>query len=136
MPAPTLSSALPSPTTPARARASSSPTLEKWGQMGTGYDYFERGHLDFFSGQASCLSGPPCWLMLAHDDSGNKPGWYVDYVLVTVKPLAVNRAADQHLFKVYQWLAIRDESPNQLATTRDDCRSTDGNIIRIPTSTL
>nr|AAT12491.1 tuber-specific elicitor-inducible-like protein [Zantedeschia hybrid cultivar] len=90
-----------------------------------GYDYFERGNLDFFSGQASCLSAPPCWMLLAHDNTGNKPGWFVDHVLVTMAPLA-NAPVGQHLFRVNQWLA-RDESPNQLATTRNDCDN-DSNI--------
>ena len=50
--------------------------LETWGGiMGRGYDYFERGNMDIFSGRAPCLGGPVCDMHLASDGSGSHHAW-------------------------------------------------------------
>ncbi|CAO2145957.1 unnamed protein product [Urochloa humidicola] len=91
--------------------------LTSWGEMGAGYDYFERGHTDLFGGSGNCLTPEPCKMLLEHDNSGNKPGWCVDYVKVT--GFTPNLTEVSHKFKVDQWLA-KDEYPNQLYAFRDD----------------
>lgn len=52
--------------------------LEAWGGiMGPGYNYFERGNLDIFSGRGPCLTGPVCAMNLTSDGTGPHHGWYV-----------------------------------------------------------
>ena len=52
--------------------------LEAWGgMMGPGYNYFERGNLDIFSGRGPCLTGPVCAMNLTSDGTGSHHGWYV-----------------------------------------------------------
>lgn len=93
--------------------------LEKWGGlMGPGYDYFERGNLDIFSGRGPCLSGPVCSLNLTSDGSGPHHGWYCNYVEVTTT--GVHRSCDQAQFEVEQWLAL-DTSPYELTAIRNYC---------------
>ncbi|KAF8697175.1 hypothetical protein HU200_036174 [Digitaria exilis] len=89
--------------------------LESLGRMAAGHDYFERGNLDRYR----CLSGEPCKLLIKSDGTGNKPGWYVEYVTVTqLRHGSVS--SRQHKWAVDQWLAL-DEAPNQLFATRNGC---------------
>nr|GMC91298.1 PLAT domain-containing protein 3-like [Ipomoea batatas]GME02029.1 PLAT domain-containing protein 3-like [Ipomoea batatas] len=95
--------------------------LEAWGGlMGEGYDYFERGNLDIFSGRGPCLSSPICSMNLTSDGSGKNHGWYCNYVEVTVT--GVHQACSQQLFTVEQWLAT-DTSPYTLTAIVDNCYS-------------
>uniref|UniRef100_A0A0V0HGQ9 Putative lipoxygenase homology domain-containing protein 1-like n=1 Tax=Solanum chacoense TaxID=4108 RepID=A0A0V0HGQ9_SOLCH len=96
--------------------------LEDWGGlMGPGYNYFERGNLDIFSGRGPCLNGPICKMNLTSDGTGSGHGWYCNYVEVTVT--GVHRECDQQNFKVEQWIAT-DHSPYQLTFIKDLCKKT------------
>ncbi|KAK4270811.1 hypothetical protein QN277_019580 [Acacia crassicarpa] len=86
--------------------------LEDWGKMPPGHDYFERGSLAFFSHSAPCIS--VCGITVTSDNTGNKPGWYLESVEVTVS----GRISDKISFPVNQWLAL-DEWPNRLYATVD-----------------
>ncbi|KZV56624.1 hypothetical protein F511_42868, partial [Dorcoceras hygrometricum] len=93
--------------------------LETWGGlMGPGYDYFERGNLDIFSGRVPCLTGPICAMNLTSDGSGSGHGWYVNYVEVTTT--GVHKDCTQVQFTVEQWLAL-DTKPYNLTAVRDYC---------------
>ncbi|OAY33392.1 PLAT domain-containing protein 3 [Manihot esculenta] len=93
--------------------------LESWGGlMGAGYNYFERGNLDIFSGRGPCLSSPICALNLTSDGSGPHHGWYCNYVEVTTT--GVHMPCSQQQFTVEQWLA-RDASPYELTAIRNNC---------------
>ncbi|CAL5023742.1 unnamed protein product [Urochloa decumbens] len=92
--------------------------LASWGKNGPGYDYFERGNTDKFSGTGDCMHPVPCRMQLESDDHGNYSGWYVDYVKVT--EIMPDSTQVGHMFKVNQWLAI-DESPYHLYAIRDYC---------------
>ncbi|KAF3441042.1 hypothetical protein FNV43_RR19328 [Rhamnella rubrinervis] len=93
--------------------------IEDWGGlMGPGYDYFERGHLDIFSGRGPCLDSPICGLNLTSDGSGPHHGWYCNYVEVTTTGPHID--CNQKLFKVEQWLAT-DTSPYELTAIRNSC---------------
>ncbi|CDP01437.1 unnamed protein product [Coffea canephora] len=93
--------------------------IETWGGlMGEGYDYFERGNLDIFSGRGPCLGGPVCAMNLTSDGSGPHHGWYCNYVEVTTT--GVHQACAQQQFTVEQWLAT-DRSPHTLTAIRDYC---------------
>ena len=93
--------------------------LEAWGGlMGPGYNYFERGNLDIFSGRGPCLTRPVCRMNLTSDGSGKHHGWYCNYVEVTTT--GVHKTCAQQLFTVEQWLAL-DASPNELTAIRDHC---------------
>lgn len=95
--------------------------LEKWGGiMGPGYNYFERGNLDIFSGRSGCLNGPICKMNLTSDGSGPYHGWYCNYVKVTVS--GADKPCYQNLFKVEQWLAT-DVSPYKLTAIRNNCNN-------------
>lgn len=94
--------------------------LEAWGGlMGSGYNYFERGNLDIFSGRGPCLDGPVCNMNLTSDGSGSHHGWYCNYVEVTTTGAHIPCA--QELFTVEQWLAT-DTSPYELSTIRNNCQ--------------
>ncbi|KAL1222457.1 PLAT domain-containing protein 1 [Cardamine amara subsp. amara] len=84
--------------------------------MGSDHNYNENGNLDIFTGKERCLPSPVCLLTLTSDGSGNKPGWYVDYVEVTTAKIGSVRTVQN--FSVQQWLAI-DESPYELSTQRN-----------------
>lgn len=86
--------------------------------MGPGYNYFERGNLDIFSGRAPCLDGPVCKMNLTSDGSGDHHGWYVNYVEVTTT--GVHSPCAQKLFTVEQWLAT-DTSPYELSFVKNNC---------------
>ncbi|XP_073279218.1 PLAT domain-containing protein 3-like [Primulina huaijiensis] len=93
--------------------------LETWGGlMGEGYNYFERGNLDIFSGRVPCLNGPVCAMNLTSDGSGSGHGWYVNYVEVTTT--GVHKDCAQTKFTVEQWLAL-DTKPYNLTAIRDYC---------------
>ncbi|KAL7192572.1 hypothetical protein ACSBR2_024400 [Camellia fascicularis] len=93
--------------------------LESWGGlMGPGYNYFERGNLDIFSGRGPCLTGPVCAMNLTSDGSGPHHGWYCNYVEVTTT--GARTACAQQLFTVEQWLAT-DTFPYQLTAIMDNC---------------
>ncbi|CAA0841823.1 Lipase/lipooxygenase- PLAT/LH2 family protein [Striga hermonthica] len=95
--------------------------LETWGGlMGPGYNYFERGNLDIFSGRGPCLTGPVCAMNLTSDGTGSGHGWYVNYVEVT--STGVHQECAQQQFEVEQWLAT-DTSPYELTAIRNYCKS-------------
>ncbi|XP_019185194.1 PREDICTED: PLAT domain-containing protein 3-like isoform X1 [Ipomoea nil] len=95
--------------------------LETWGGlMGPGYNYFERGNLDIFSGRGPCLSRRVCYMNLTSDGTGPHHGWYCNYVEVTVT--GVHQACYQQLFTVEQWLST-DTSPYELTAIRNICES-------------
>ncbi|KAI9077472.1 hypothetical protein K1719_029671 [Acacia pycnantha] len=88
--------------------------LEDWGIMAPGHDYFEQGNLDIFSRSAPCIS--VCGIEVTSDNSGSMPGWYLDYVDVTVSGSISKKIP----FPVNQWLAL-SESPYKLSATVDLC---------------
>lgn len=93
--------------------------LEAWGGlMGPGYNYFERGNLDIFSGRGPCLGGPVCALNLSSDGSGEHHGWYCNYVEVT--STGVHTRCAQQQFTIEQWLAT-DTSPYELSVFQNYC---------------
>jgi len=93
--------------------------LEAWGGlMGDGYNYFERGNLDIFSGRGPCFSSPPCFINVTSDGSGPHHGWYLNYVEVTTTGPHVPCA--QQLFTIEQWLAT-DASPYKLFAAQNNC---------------
>ncbi|CAL1380353.1 unnamed protein product [Linum trigynum] len=93
--------------------------LQSWGGlMGPGYNYYERGNLDIFSGRAPCLTAPICALNLTSDGSGDHHGWYCNYVETTVT--GVHATCSQQTFTVEQWLAT-DTSPYELSAVRNFC---------------
>ncbi|PNX80465.1 lipoxygenase y domain-containing protein 1-like [Trifolium pratense] len=93
--------------------------LEAWGGlMGPGYNYYERGNLDIFSGKGPCLDGPVCAVNLTSDGSGAHHGWYCNYVEVTSTGVHIPCAQEQ--FTIEQWLAT-DTSPYELSAVRNYC---------------
>ncbi|CAI9780934.1 unnamed protein product [Fraxinus pennsylvanica] len=95
--------------------------LEAWGGlMGPGYNYFERGNLDIFSGRGPCLTGPVCAMNLTSDGTGSHHGWYCNYVQVTMT--GAHQKCAQKLFTVEQWLAT-DTKPYELTAIRNTCSS-------------
>lgn len=93
--------------------------LEAWGGlMPAGYDYFERGNLDIFSGRGPCLSSPICAMNLTSDGSGPHHGWYCNYVEVT--STGPHIPCSQLQFTVEQWLAL-DTAPYDLTAIRNYC---------------
>ncbi|XP_009800223.1 PLAT domain-containing protein 3 [Nicotiana tabacum] len=94
--------------------------LEAWGGlMGPGYNYFERGNLDIFSGRGPCLTRPICKMNLTSDGSGPHAGWYCNYVEVTVT--GAHKQCNQQLFTVDQWLGT-NVSPYELTAVRNNCK--------------
>ncbi|XP_027364460.1 PLAT domain-containing protein 3-like [Abrus precatorius] len=94
--------------------------LVTWGGlMGNGYNYFERGNLDIFSGRGPCLNGPVCAVNVTSDGSGSHHGWYCNYVQVTTT--GPHQSCAQQEFTLEQWLAL-DTSPYQLWAARNYCR--------------
>lgn len=94
--------------------------LEAWGElMGPGYNYFERGNLDIFSGRGPCLTGSVCKMNLTSDGTGSGHGWYCNYVEVTVT--GVHMRCNQKYFEVEQWIAT-DHSPYELTFIKDLCK--------------
>ncbi|KAL5753511.1 hypothetical protein ACOSP7_021731 [Xanthoceras sorbifolium] len=116
--------------------------LEAWGGlMGPGYNYFERGNLDIFSGRGECLSAPVCAINLTSDGSGPHHGWYCNYVEVT--STGVHSSCSQQQFEIEQWLA-QDTSPYELTAIRNYCpsdyddrrvRHRERKVIKLRTST-
>ncbi|RCV33921.1 hypothetical protein SETIT_7G121400v2 [Setaria italica] len=99
------------------------PDLAKWGGlMGAGHDYYERGHLDIFSGRGPCLPSPPCGMNLTSDGSGAHHGWYCKSVEVTAS--GPRAACARAAFGVEQWLAT-DAPPYQLHAERSVCGKSD-----------
>ncbi|GLJ15077.1 hypothetical protein SUGI_0246460 [Cryptomeria japonica] len=97
--------------------------LESWGGlMGPGYNYFERGNLDIFSGRGPCLSAPVCKMILSSDGTGPHHGWYCNYVEIT--STGPHIPCNQQLFTVEQWLAT-DVNPYELTAERDLCESSE-----------
>ncbi|XP_074287654.1 PLAT domain-containing protein 1-like [Silene latifolia] len=86
------------------------------------YDYFERDHLDSFTIRSNCHTSKLCKLELSHDNTGTKPGWYVDYLRVQTKYPGDLLAFEDTKFKINQWLA-KDEEPNSLSVQKDLCGS-------------
>ncbi|XP_011090524.1 PLAT domain-containing protein 3-like [Sesamum indicum] len=101
--------------------------LEAWGGlMGPGYNYFERGNLDIFSGRGPCLTGPVCAMNLTSDGTGSGHGWYCNYVEVTTT--GIHQQCAQVQFTVEQWLAT-DTSPYELTAIRNYCPSDKKNRV-------
>ncbi|XP_011097591.1 PLAT domain-containing protein 3 [Sesamum indicum] len=110
--------------------------LESWGGlMGPGYNYFERGNLDIFSGRGPCLPGPVCAMNLTSDGSGPGHGWYCNYVEVTTT--GVHKQCTQQQFTVEQWLAT-DAPPYELTAIRNLCSSGDDgkSVMYYPDSSM
>ncbi|TVT98250.1 hypothetical protein EJB05_56470, partial [Eragrostis curvula] len=98
--------------------------LARWGGlMGAGYDYYERGNVDLFSGRAPCLASPPCRMNLTSDGSGDHHGWYCKTVEVTTTRQHSN--CFKSYFGVEQWLA-RDAPPYELYAERSFCDKSKG----------
>ncbi|ESQ46123.1 hypothetical protein EUTSA_v10000329mg [Eutrema salsugineum] len=93
--------------------------LESWGGlMGSGYDYFENGNVDIFSGKEKCLPSPVCALNLTSDGShgtGTYAAWFVNYVEVTTVGLHANSA--RQYFDFEKWLGL----PASLTAVRNKC---------------
>ncbi|KAD3336446.1 hypothetical protein E3N88_31965 [Mikania micrantha] len=95
--------------------------LEGWGGlMGPGYNYFERGNLDIFSGKGPCLSGPVCEMNITSDGTGSHHGWYCNYIEVTTTGVHIPCAQQQ--FTIEQWVAT-DTSPYELFAARNYCEN-------------
>ncbi|GLJ29847.1 hypothetical protein SUGI_0589820 [Cryptomeria japonica] len=93
----------------------------KWlGLMGSSNDYFENGNLDMFSGVGVCLNGPICSLLILSDGTGNKPGWFCDYVEIT--STGSGTSCYKQKFVVDHWIAI-DETPYQLSFSTNLCNN-------------
>ncbi|XP_050207296.1 PLAT domain-containing protein 2-like [Mercurialis annua] len=92
--------------------------LEKYGIMEAGHDYFENNNLDFFNFPGPCLTIPVCYIKLSHDNSGNKPGWYINYVEINTAGGSITPTKIR--FDVSQWLSD-GEPPYQTYTSRDFC---------------
>ncbi|ESQ46120.1 hypothetical protein EUTSA_v10000335mg [Eutrema salsugineum] len=93
--------------------------LVTWGGlMGQGYDYFENGNVDIFSGKERCLPSPVCSLSLTSDNSGHKPAWYVEYVEFTTSKVRAD--STYQYFNVSQWLST-DFPPYNLTAVRKNC---------------
>ncbi|XP_028759078.1 PLAT domain-containing protein 3-like [Neltuma alba] len=90
--------------------------LEDWGAMEPGHNYFERGNLDFFKGASNCLN--VCAITVTSNGAGIKPGWYLEYVNVTVS----GDISKNIPFPVNRWLA-EDEPPCTLSATVNLCCS-------------
>ncbi|CAN1856476.1 PLAT domain-containing protein 2 [Linum perenne] len=103
----------------ASGRSAWIPNLESWGLMGPAHDYFERGHMDMFSGRAPCIGAPICRLNLTSDGSGSHHGWYCDDVEVTFT--GAHKQCRKTIFYVDQWLAT-DAAPYRLTALLDGCR--------------
>ncbi|XP_028790930.1 PLAT domain-containing protein 3-like [Neltuma alba] len=73
--------------------------LEDWGSMESCHDYFEKSNLDVFKGTSNCLY--VCAVTVSSNGAGYKPGWYLDYVEVTVS----GDVSKDISFPVNQWLA-------------------------------
>ncbi|XP_074287649.1 PLAT domain-containing protein 3-like [Silene latifolia] len=88
------------------------------------YNYFERNQLDSFTIESNCHTSKLCKLELSHDNTGTKPGWYVDYLRVqTNYPNDIPRLAfEDTKFEINQWLA-KDEKPNSLSVQKNLCGS-------------
>lgn len=99
------------------------PDLEQWGIMGPSHDYYERGHIDAFSGRGPCIGIPICRLNLTSDGSGHRHGWYCDSVEVT--STGPRRACSQTIFCVDRWLAT-DAPPYDLTAVLDGCGKMEG----------
>ncbi|XP_028790923.1 PLAT domain-containing protein 3-like [Neltuma alba] len=76
--------------------------LQGWGIMDSGHASFERGSLDIFSGTGPCFNGDVCAITLISDGTGQAPGWYLEYVEITIFECY---DATKLTFPVNQWLA-------------------------------
>ncbi|CAL4981853.1 unnamed protein product [Urochloa decumbens] len=92
--------------------------LASWGTNGPGYDYFERGNTDKFSGIGNCMTPELCSMLLESDHSGKNPGWFVDYIEVIERTAVFTKVS--HMFKLNQWL---NKYPYRLYVYRDPCSS-------------
>ncbi|CAI9109414.1 OLC1v1009232C1 [Oldenlandia corymbosa var. corymbosa] len=90
--------------------------IESWGgRMGPGYDYFEAGNLDIFSGRGPCVPGPICSLTLTSDGSGMLPAWYVNYLELTTT--GDHKSCGRQLFTLDTWLL----PPFSLTAVKNNC---------------
>lgn len=93
--------------------------LAQYGSRGPSYDYFERGNHDIFEIPTTIECVDICRMIIGHDDSGHKSGWYLDYVKVEAyTDNGIKQSESQ--FPVYQWLAT-DESPYSLHAEVNHC---------------
>ncbi|KAI9114171.1 hypothetical protein K1719_014821 [Acacia pycnantha] len=78
--------------------------LVHWGIMKPGHNYFQRDNLDFFKGTGPCLD--VCKITVTSDGKGTMPGWYVDFVEISVTG---NSLLDNtRKFEVNTWLDTSD----------------------------
>ncbi|KAK4275739.1 hypothetical protein QN277_018770 [Acacia crassicarpa] len=85
--------------------------LRQWGIMESGHDYFSHGKVDIFRGTKPYLNVDK--ITLTSDDTGFKPGWYVDFVEISVYGHGLYKKME---FPVDTWLS--SEPPYQLSVTR------------------
>ncbi|KAK4268152.1 hypothetical protein QN277_024842 [Acacia crassicarpa] len=85
--------------------------LEDWGIMAPGHNYFERGNLDVFSRSSPCID--VCAMTVTSDNTGYKPGWFLDFVEVTISGSISKKIS----FPVNRWL----DSKSGLTVTVDLC---------------
>lgn len=75
-------------------------------------DDFENGHVDTFTIDTVDLDEITN-ITLEHDNTGNAPGWYVEYVMIT-KP----ESRRKWVAPVYRWLA-KDENDSRISITEE-----------------
>ncbi|KAJ8447744.1 hypothetical protein Cgig2_015107 [Carnegiea gigantea] len=93
--------------------------LAQYGSRGPSYDYFERNNRDIFEIPTTIECVDICRMIIGHDDSGYKSGWYLDYVKVEAyNDNGIKQSESE--FPVYRWLAT-DESPYTLQADVNHC---------------
>ena len=93
--------------------------LAQYGTRGPSYDYFERNNHDIFEIPTTIECVDICRMIIAHDNSGSKSGWYLDSVNVEVYEDNGLKKSETG-FPVYRWLAT-DESPYTLQAEVNHC---------------
>ncbi|XP_021841998.1 PLAT domain-containing protein 3-like [Spinacia oleracea] len=81
-------------------------------------NYFEKGQLDRFKIPGKCLK--ICKMELSHNNGGDHPGWYVNYLEVTVVNDQTQKSSAVKRFNINRWLA-KDEPPYSLSVVRNLC---------------
>ncbi|XP_021762675.1 PLAT domain-containing protein 3-like [Chenopodium quinoa] len=84
------------------------PSLRRYRDGPDSRDYFEKGQLDKFKIPGRCLK--ICKMELSHNNGGDHPGWYVDYLEVTVVNDQTGKSSAVKRFNIKRWLA-KDAPP-------------------------
>jgi len=83
------------------------PNLAQYGTQGPSHDYFEKGNRDLFQIPTNEGCNYACRMIIDHDNSGNKPGWYLDFVYTgAYENNGVKRFESD--FTVSRWLATSE----------------------------